>query len=416
MRVAILGAGQAGCQAAVSLRQLGHDGSIVMIGDEPAPPYQRPPLSKGYLKGDLDADRLWLRPSEFYSENAIELRLGCTATRIDLAARRVDIENGAAENFDALVVATGARPRRLPVPGADLAGVLVLRTLADVDLLRPLVVQGARIVVVGAGYIGLETAAVARQLGAEVTVLEAAPQVLGRVAGPEIAAFYTDVHRKAGVDIRLGVKLEGFEAAANAPGRVGAVRLGDGTRIACDAVVVGVGVLPNLEAAQAAGLACANGIVTNEDCRASADGASTVAVWAVGDVASRPLVHYGRPHRLESVHNAIEGGKIAAASILGAAHPAEEVPWFWSDQYDLKLQTAGLWTGCDVRVVRGDIASGRFAVFYLATDHRVLAVDAVNAAPEFVVGKRLVAASARVAPGELADTSITMKEIAARHC
>jgi 3-phenylpropionate/trans-cinnamate dioxygenase ferredoxin reductase component len=282
--------------------------------------------------------------------------------------------------------------------------VMVLRTLADVDGLRAAAVAGRKLVVVGAGYIGLEAAAVGAQLGLQVTVLEALPQVLNRVAGPEIGAFYAEVHRAAGSDVRCGAKLEGFEGAAHVTG----ARLAGGEVIACDIALVGVGVVPNMEIAQAAGIACGNGIVVNRQMQTShAD------VYAIGDVCFRPLVHYGRDHRLESVHNAIEGGKIAAASIMGAAMPALEVPWFWSDQFDLKLQTAGLWTGADARVVRGEPQSKAFAVFYLK-EGRVIAVDAVNSAPEYIVGRKLVAAKAAVAPGELADKSISMKDIGAR--
>ncbi len=403
-RIAIIGAGQAGGQAAYSLRAAGFEGAITLIGDEPAPPYQRPPLSKAYLKGEMEAERLYLKPIEYYAEHGIELLTGAAATSIDLARKTVRLERGPSVTWDKLVIATGARPRRLSLPGADLPGVMVLRTLADVDGLRAAAVAGAKLVVVGAGYIGLEAAAVGAQLGLQVTVLEALPQVLNRVAGPEIGAFYAEVHRAAGTDVRCGAQLEGFEGAE----RVTGARMAGGEVIACDIALVGIGVAPNMEIAQAAGIACGNGVVVDAQMQTShAD------VYAIGDVCFRPLAHYGRGHRLESVHNAIEGGKIAAASILGAAMPALEVPWFWSDQFDLKLQTAGLWTGADARVVRGEPQSRAFAVFYLK-EGRVIAVDAVNSAPEYIVGRKLVAAKAAVAPGELADKSISMKDIGAR--
>jgi len=402
--VVIIGAGQAGGQAAYSLRLGGFEGEIILVGDEPAPPYQRPPLSKAYLKGELEADRLYLKPLDYYAEHRVELVTGDAATGIDLAARTVSLASGRRLGWDRLVIATGARPRKLSLPGADLANVTELRTLADVDRLKALALPGARMVVVGAGYIGLEAAAVGRQLGLEVTVLEAMPQVLSRVAGPEIGAFYTRIHREAGTDVRLGVRIDGFEGA----GRVTGVRMADGEIIPADFVLVGVGVLPNLELAQAAGIVCGNGIVVGGDMRTSHPD-----VFAIGDVAWRPLVHYGREGRLESVHNAIEGGKVAAAAILGANPPPLEAPWFWSDQFDLKLQTAGLWTGADERVVRGDPAGRAFAVFYLK-EGRLLAVDAVNSGPEFIVGKKLVAASAKVAPADLVDKSISMKDIGAR--
>ena len=402
--VVILGAGQAGGQAAYSLRLGGFEGEIFLVGDEPAPPYQRPPLSKAYLKGELEADRLYLKPLDYYAEHRVELVTGDAATGIDLAARTVSLASGCRLGWDRMVIATGARPRKLSLPGADLANVTELRTLADVDRLKALALPGTRMVVIGAGYIGLEAAAVGRQLGLQVTVLEAMPQVLSRVAGPEIGAFYTSVHRDAGTDVRLGARIEGFEGS----GRVTGVRMADGEIIPADFVLVGVGVLPNLELAQAAGIVCGNGIVVGGDMRTSHPD-----VFAIGDVAWRPLVHYGREGRLESVHNAIEGGKLAAAAILGAKPPPLEAPWFWSDQFDLKLQTAGLWTGADERVVRGDQAGRAFAVFYLK-EGRLLAVDAVNSGPEFIVGKKLVAASAKVAPADLVDKSISMKDIGAR--
>ena len=403
-RIAIIGAGQAGGQTAYSLRQAGFDGAITLIGDEPQPPYQRPPLSKAYLKGELEAERLFLKPLEYYAEHQVELVTGNAAEKIDLHTRRIEMQSGPSIPWDRLVIATGARPRKLAIPGAHLGGVLELRTLADVDKLKWLAVKGAQMVVVGAGYIGLEAAAVGAQLGVKVTVLEAMPQVLSRVAGGEIGAFYTHIHRDHGTDVKLGAKLEAFEGS----GHITGVRLAGGETIPCDLALVGVGVLPNLELALEAGLVCGNGIVVNAQGQTS-DG----HVYAAGDVAWRPLVHFGREGRLESVHNAIEGGKIAAASILGQPAPALEAPWFWSDQFDLKLQTAGLWTGADAQIIRGDPISRAFAVFYLK-EGRVIAVDAVNSAPEYIVGRKLVAAKATVAPGELADKSISMKDIGAR--
>jgi 3-phenylpropionate/trans-cinnamate dioxygenase ferredoxin reductase component len=403
-RVVIIGAGQAGGQAAYSLRLGGFAGGITLVGDEAAPPYQRPPLSKAYLKGELEAERLFLKPVEYYAEHDIALVTGDAATAISLGDHAVTLASGRTLAWDKLVIATGARPRKLALPGADLQGVSELRTLADVDRIRRAAIAGARLVVVGAGYIGLEAAAVGAQLGMKVTVLEAMPQVLSRVAGPEIGAFYTRIHREAGTDVRLGVRIDGFEGI----GSVSGVRLADGEIVPADFVLVGVGVLPNLELALEAGLVCGNGIVVDEMMRTSHPD-----VFAAGDVAWRPLVHYGREGRLESVHNAIEGGKLAAAAILGMPPPQIEAPWFWSDQFDLKLQTVGLWTGADQTVVRGDPGTRAFSVFYLK-EGRVIAVDAVNSPPEFVVGKKLVAAKAKVAPGELVDKSISMKDIGAR--
>ena len=403
-RIAIIGAGQAGGQTAYSLRQHGYDGEITLIGEEPAPPYQRPPLSKAYLKGELEEDRLYLKPVEYYAEHRIDLLSDAQVVAIDAGAKRLSLASGSKVSWDRLVIATGARPRRLPLPGAQLEGVLELRSLADADRLKARIAPGARLVVVGAGYIGLEAAAVAAQLGLKVVVLEAMPRVLARVAGPEISEFYTEVHRAAGVDVRLGARLEGFEGT----GRVTAARLSTGEQIPCDVALVGVGVLANAELAKQAGLSLGDGILTDRQGRTSHPD-----IFAIGDVAFRPLTHYEGGARLESVHNAIEGGKIAAAALLGSPHPNEDVPWFWSDQYDLKLQTAGLSTGADQVVTRGDPASRSFAVFYLR-EGRVLAATAVNAAPEYMVGKKLVAASASVAPAELADKSISMKDIGAK--
>ena len=403
-RVVIIGAGQAGGQTAYSLRQGGFVGEITIIGDESAPPYQRPPLSKAYFKGEMDAERLFLKPLDYYAEHRIDLITGEAATAIDLAAKQVSLAGGRVLGWDRRVIATGARPRKLSLPGSDLENITELRTLADVDQLKKLATPGARMVVIGAGYIGLEAAAVGVQLGLKVTVLEAMQQVLSRVAGPEIGAFYTRIHREAGTDVRLGARIDGFEGVGSVTG----VRLGDGEILPADLVLVGVGVLPNMEIALEAGLVCGNGIVVDEPMRTSHPD-----VFAVGDIAWRPLVHYGREGRLESVHNAIEGGKLAAAAILGTTLPPVEAPWFWSDQFDLKLQTAGLWTGADQRVVRGDPSCRAFAVFYLK-EGRLIAVDAVNSAPEFIVGKKLVAAKAKVAPAELADKSISMKDIGAR--
>ena len=403
-RVVIIGAGQAGGQTAYSLRQGGFAGEITIIGDESAPPYQRPPLSKAYFKGEMDAERLFLKPLDYYAEHRIDLITGEAATAIDLAAKQVSLAGGRVLGWDRLVIATGARPRKLSLPGSDLENIAELRTLADVDQLKKLATPGARMVVIGAGYIGLEAAAVGIQVGLKVTVLEAMQQVLSRVAGPEIGAFYTRIHREAGTDVRLGARIDGFEGVGSVTG----VRLGDGEILPADLVLVGVGVLPNMEIALEAGLVCGNGIVVDEAMRTSHPD-----VFAVGDIAWRPLVHYGREGRLESVHNATEGGKLAAAAILGTTLPPVEAPWFWSDQFDLKLQTAGLWTGADQRVVRGDPSSRAFAVFYLK-EGRLIAVDAVNSAPEFIVGKKLVAAKAKVAPAELADKSISMKDIGAR--
>jgi 3-phenylpropionate/trans-cinnamate dioxygenase ferredoxin reductase subunit len=401
-RVVVVGAGQAGGEVAIQLRRMGWQGHVTVLGAETAPPYQRPPLSKKYLAGQMATDDLWLRPRETFAEERIALGTGERVVHADLDARAVTTGDGEVHAFDHLVFATGSTPRRIALPGAELGGVHVLRSITDVDGLRPALLPGARLVIVGAGYIGLEVAAVARGLDVAVTVLEAAPRVLARVTGPEMSAFYDQVHRDAGVDVRTGARLEAFEG----DGQVAAVRLADGQRIEADVVLVAIGIVPDDALARASGVHCEDGIVVDADARTSAPG-----VYAIGDCARRPLVHYDRRlSRLESVHNALEQAKLAAAAITGAPRPTEETPWFWSDQYDLKLQIAGISAGADRVVLRGDPGTRRFAAFSLAAG-RLIAVDAVNAPAEFMAGRKLIAQRAEVAPERLADTSVSMKDI-----
>ena len=402
--IVIIGAGQAAAQAILSLRQGGFEGKITLIGEEPVPPYQRPPLSKAYMKGEFNEERLFFKPSAWYEDNGVDLMLSMTAQKIDREAKRVEMDHGAHADYDALIIATGSRARKLPAPGADLEGVYDLRDLADVQRIKPNLFDGQRMVIVGAGYIGLEAAAVARQMGLHVTVLEMADRVLARVAGPVISEFYEAEHKRQGVDIKCGAALSSIEGEG---GKVTGVQLGDGEILPADLVLVGIGIVPNEELAKEAGLDCDNGIVVDEDARTS-----DRAIFAAGDCASRPLVHYDRRGRLESVHNAIEQGKLAAAAILGQPQPKLEAPWFWSDQYDIKLQIAGLSHGFDQTIVRGDPADRKFAVFYF-NGEKLLAVDAINSPPEFVVSKKLILEGAKVDPDQFADTSVSMKEIAA---
>lgn len=403
--IVVIGAGQAAAQAVQSLRSGGYAGSLTIIGDEPALPYQRPPLSKAYMKGEFAEERLYFKPASWYEDQKVEVLLGTRAVRIDRAHQQVHLGHGGQLPYDALILATGSRPRPLPVPGADLNGVHDLRTLADVERLRPKMVAGRRLVIIGAGYIGLEAAAVARQMGVDVTVIEMAPRVLARVTSPVISEFYTAEHRRQGVTILTGALLAKLEGEA---GEVSGAVLADGTTIKADMVLAGIGILPNEELAREAGIACSNGILVDRDARTS-----DPRVFAAGDCASRPLVHYGRTGRLESVHNAIEQGKLAAAAILGQPRPAEDCPWFWSDQYDLKLQIAGLSQDYDTLVVRGDPESRKFAVFYLRNE-TLIAVDAVNSPPEFLASKKLIMSGAKLAPRVLSDTSTPMKDIAAQ--
>ncbi len=405
-RIVVVGGGQAGAQAVQSLRQGGYRGGLTLVCGEDVPPYQRPPLSKAYMKGELDTDRLFFRPASWYAAEGIDLKLGVTARNIDRSALTVTLSSGETLAYDALILATGSTPRKLSLPGSDLKGVYDLRGLADADALKPLMMPGARIVIIGAGYIGLEAAAVARQIGLTVTVLELAERVLARVTSPVISEFFTAVHRANGVDVLTGIQTRAIRGAG---GRVTGVELADGRILPADLVLAGIGITPADGLAREAGLACSNGILTDRDARTC-----DPRIFAAGDCAHRPLVHYGRSGRLESVHNAIEQGKLAAAAILGLPRPAEDCPWFWSDQYDLKLQIAGLSQGYDELSVRGDPASRRFAVFYLRAG-AVIAADAVNSAPDFLTAKRLIAAGARIAPARLQDTSIPIKDIAALH-
>jgi 3-phenylpropionate/trans-cinnamate dioxygenase ferredoxin reductase subunit len=398
----ILGAGQAAAQIVASLRQEGYPGAITVIGEEPYPPYQRPPLSKAYLSGELPADRLFLRPDEFWAEAKCDLRLGVQALSVDLAAKTVTLSQGAALPYTTLVFATGSRVRTLPLPGAELDGVLYLRGIADVDQLRPRMTAGQRLAVIGGGYIGLEVAAVARKLGLDVTVFEMANRVLARVASPALSAFYSAEHARHGVKIVTDAKVHGFVRQSSGGLMVDA----QGGSVAVDTVLIGAGILPNQELAQEAGIACNNGILVDDFGRTS-----DASVFAAGDCAN--LVNPYVPHRLrlESVQNAIDQAKHVAAAIAGKPKPYGEVPWFWSDQYDLKLQIAGVGLQGDTHVVRGDPGQRSFAVFHLR-DGAVAAVEAVNAAPEYMMGRRLIANRARVAPERLADRAIPMKEMA----
>lgn len=404
-RIVIAGAGQAAAQAVQSLRQGGYKGELTIVGEETALPYQRPPLSKAYMKGEFEEERLYFRPAAWYEDNNIEVMLGSKVTSIDRAARIVHAGHGAELPYDALILATGSRPRTLPCQGANLAGVHDLRTLSDVERIRPQMIEGRRIVIIGAGYIGLEAAAVARQMDLDVTVLEMAPRVLARVTSPVMSEFYAAEHTAKGVKILTSTALSHLEGK---DGKVIAAVLADGTQLPADIVLVGIGILPNEELAKDAGIACSNGILTDRDGRTS-----DPHVFAAGDCASRPLVHYGRTGCLESVHNAIEQGKLVAAAILGLPRPAEDCPWFWSDQYDLKLQIAGLSTDYDTIALRGDPKDRKFAAFYLRNG-MLIAVDAVNSPPEFLASKKLIMSGAKIAPETLSDTSIPMKDIAAQ--
>ncbi len=409
--VVIVGAGHAGGSAAAFLRQYGYEGAITLIGEEPIAPYQRPPLSKAWLKGEADAEALMLRPESFYAENGITLLLETRVERIDREARAVEWARGGRVPYSHLILATGARARRIPLPGLALKGVMELRTAADADGLKAALGHGRRLAVIGGGYVGLEAAASARALGAEVVVIEREARVLARVACEALSTFFQDYHRAHGVRFVLGA---GVEAIVGADGVAAAVRLDNGDLIEADAFLVGVGAVPNQELAQAAGLHCDDGVVVDLEARTS-----DPAIFAIGDCTRRPLPVYGhRMHRLESVPNALEQSKQVASAIVGRAQPPGEVPWFWSDQYDLKLQIAGLPFTADRIVIRGEPVAAkeggaRFAVFHLDAENRVQAVEAINAAPEFMAGRQLIAQRKAVAPEKLSDMSVSMKEVAA---
>ena len=403
--VVIVGAGHAGGSVAAFLRQFGFAGAITLIGAEPLPPYQRPPLSKAWLKGEASADDLLLKPAEWYAANGVDLRLSSPVAAIDLKTREVRLAGGHAVGFDKLVIATGARARTLPIAGADLYGVLSLRDAADAEALKTTLGPGRRLAVIGGGYVGLEAAASARALGAEAVVIEREARILARVACPELSDFFTARHRAEGVVIELSAQVE---ALVESEGRVSGVRLGDGRTIACEAALVGVGAIPNDDLAAAAGLACDGGVVVDAAARTS-----EADVFAVGDVTRRPLPHYDhRMFRLESVPNALEQARMAACAIVGRPLPAPETPWFWSDQYDLKLQIAGLPFEADQRVVRGDIAASRFAVFHLA-EGRVRAVEAVNSPPDFMAGRQMIGRGVVMDAARLADMATPLKALLA---
>jgi len=403
-KVVIVGAGHAGGTAAALLRQYGFGGPITLLGEEPIPPYQRPPLSKAWLKGEADEDSLALKPLEFYAEQSIDLRLGVGVAAISRGPKTVALTRGESLGYDVLVLAMGARPRRLDIPGIDLAGVCELRTAADAETLKAALKPGCRLAVVGGGYIGLEVAASARALGAEATVIELQSRVLARVASEPLSEFFEAYHRARGVGFELGVSVHQVIGEA---GHVTGVKLSDGRTIACDAALIGVGAVPNDEIARDAGLECANGIVVDLEAR-TAD----PAVFAIGDVTHRPLPLYDRSFRLESVPNALEQAKQVAAALTGRPAPAPEVPWFWSDQYDLKMQIAGLPFDGDSLLIRGDPGDAKFAVFHLKGD-LIQAVEAVNAPPEFMAGRQLIGSRRPIARERLADGAISMKEVAA---
>lgn len=396
----IIGAGHAAGQAAASLRQEKYEGSITIIGDEPHIPYQRPPLSKQYLSGAQGIERVYLRPAKFYADKDVEVRTDTRVTGINTAAQEVNIGDESL-HYDELILATGSRPRRLNIPGSDLAGIHYLRSIDDVDGIRSELGVGKKVVIVGGGYIGLEVASVCVEAGLEVHVLEMEDRILQRVTTPLMSEYYHKLHTERGVHLHTNTGVQGFAGTD----RVSQVLCGD-TTFDADFVIVGIGIVPNIELATEAGIACDNGISVNERCQTSAP-----HVWAAGDCTNGPNPLTGTNLRLESVPNAMEQARVSAANIVGNDKVYDAIPWFWSDQYDLKLQMVGFSTAADEQVLRGDQDAHQFAVFYLK-DGKLIAADAVNSAKEFMVCKQLIGKTVDAAV--LADPETDLKALIAK--
>lgn len=399
--IVVIGAGQAAAQCAESLRRKGYDGALTLVGREAHLPYQRPPLSKKYLAGELGLDRMLLRHQSFFDEQNIQVRLGREAIAIDRAAQVVQLDDQSTLPYSELVLATGAAVRRLSLLGSEGAGIHYLRHLADADRLRAAIVPGQHAVIVGGGYIGLEVAATLRQQGMAVTVLEMADRVMNRAVAEPISRYYEAEHRSHGVDIRLGVQLQRFECDAEGHVRFAITDQGP---VPADLVVIGVGVTPNDALAREAGLACENGIVTDEYCRTD-----DPKIWAIGDCSNHPSQHYGMRVRLESVDNAFEQAQTVAANLTGTPQVHHKVPWFWSDQYHHKLLIVGLSQGHDHMILRGDPAAHSFSCCYLKAGE-LIAIDTVNMAKDQMAARKLIAAHARPDPEKLRDITISLKD------
>ncbi|MEM7634791.1 MAG: FAD-dependent oxidoreductase [Pseudomonadota bacterium] len=399
-KTVVLGAGQAGFSFCARLRELGYLGDITLVGDEHHPPYQRPPLSKAYLLGEFSLDRLLLRPSEFYLDQRIELKTDTRATAIDPDSKTVTLDDGTRLGYDKLVLATGSTPRKLPSGlSGGLNGIYYMRSIADADAIAPEFKSGRCGLVVGGGYIGLEAAAVAAKSGVKTVLIEAAERILKRVACSQTSDYFRDLHRLHGVEIRESI---GLEALHGTNGTVSSATLSDGTSLDIDFVIAGIGILPNADLAQAAGLDCENGITVDATCTTSAPD-----ILAIGDCACFP--RNGTQLRLESVGNAIDQGQLAAATVMGSDEPYQAKPWFWSDQYDTKLQIAGLSTGFDTIIVRnGKEAS--CSHWYFAADE-LLAVDAMNDPRAYMVAKRLIEAGKSPPADAVSDLSLDLKDL-----
>jgi 3-phenylpropionate/trans-cinnamate dioxygenase ferredoxin reductase subunit len=400
----IIGASHAAAQLAPTLRQEGWQGRIIIVGDEPYMPYHRPPLSKTFLSGEKSLEDINIRPPIIYEKAEIEFMLNTRIESIDRDNKKLSLDSGGTLEYNKLALTTGSRVRKVDLPGIDLEGVYYLRDVNDVEKIKAHVEAGKKAVIVGGGYIGLETAAVLRHSGMEVSVLEMMERVLQRVTAPEVSAFYDRIHSEEGVNINCGVGVSAIEGET----KVSKVICSDGSEYAADLVVVGVGIVPNVELAEAAGLEVNNGIVVDEFARTS-----DADIVAAGDCTMHHNALYDRDIRLESVQNATDQARVAALTLCRKEKAYAALPWFWSDQYDLKLQIAGLSQGYDEVIVRGDRENSRsFAAFYLK-DGVVISVDAVNKPPEFMVGKRLINGKVKVDKTKLADNSVSMKELIA---
>ena len=404
--VVIVGTGHGGAQAAIALRQHGHEGSILMIGRDNAPPYERPPLSKEYLAGDKGFERIMIRPEKFWADKDIALRLGAAVTVIDPHAHRLTLSDGGSVTYRKLIWSGGGDPRRLPVPGAVLPGVFYVRDKSDADAMMAALAGGARrAVVIGGGYIGLEAAAVLRKLGNEVVLVEMLPRLLARVAGEELSDFYAAEHRRQGVDVRLNTGVRAV--LGEETGRVTGVALDTGEEIPCDMVIVGIGVVPAVAPLIAAGAAGSNGVDVDFCCRTTLDD-----TYAIGDCAAHanPFAD-NAVIRLESVQNAHDMANTVARAIMGEKEPYHALPWFWSNQYDLKLQTAGLSLGFDATVLRGDPETRKFTVVYLKNGHPI-AFDCVGTMKDYVQGRKLLESGAgKIDPALLADPEVPIKDL-----
>ena len=398
--IVIIGAGHAAGQAAASLRQAKFEGPITIIGDEAHVPYQRPPLSKQYLAGTQLADKVYLRAEKFYADKDIQLMLDTRATQIDPSTKTINLDNGETIAYEKLLISTGSRPRKLSIEGSDLSGIHYLRTMDDVDGIRADVKPGANLVIVGGGYIGLEVAAVGIELGMNVHVLEMEERILHRVTTPEMSAYYHKLHTDRGVHIHTQTGVTGFSGNSS----VEKVLCGDESFDA-DIVIVGIGIIPNIEIAEEAGIHCNNGIVVDDHCRTS-----DPDIYAAGDCTNHPNPLMNKRLRLESVPNAMDQARVSTANMLGDDKVYAAIPWFWSDQYDLKLQMVGFSADGDSQVLRGDMDTHQFAIFYLK-DGKVVAADAVNSPKEFMLCKQLVGKPAD--PAKLADPETDLKSLLA---